>query len=66
MSDLECQKWYHGQMARIDAESLIQKKGHFLVRKSVHLKNQFVLSAFDNSEIKHICLVSDDGTVCFI
>lgn len=63
MSDLKHQKWYHGQMTRNDAELLIQKKGQFLVRQSINLKNQFVLSSFNNNEVKHVCLVNDDGTV---
>lgn len=63
MADLEHQKWYHGRMTRDDAEQLIRKKGQFLIRQSTHLKNQFVLSALADDEIKHVCLVNEDGTV---
>lgn len=64
--DLRRQSWFHGELERTAAESLLSYDDQFLVRQSPNMLNQFVLSGIHNNAIKHICLVGQDGKVRII
>lgn len=57
--------WFHGEIDRASAESLLRNEGDFLVRLSRSTTNNFVLSGFTNSVPKHFLLLDEnDLKVC--
>ncbi|XP_018618782.2 SHC-transforming protein 4-like [Scleropages formosus] len=60
---LQCEAWYHGQMSRHEAESLLMDSGDFLVRESSSLPGQYVLSGLQGATAKHLLLVDPEGMV---
>ncbi|MCP9260485.1 SHC-transforming protein 3 [Dirofilaria immitis] len=57
---LDRQPWYHGEMERATAESLLRHEGDFLVRASPNTTNNFVLSGIANSVAKHFLLLDEN------
>uniref|UniRef100_A0A8R1DGA3 SH2 domain-containing protein n=1 Tax=Caenorhabditis japonica TaxID=281687 RepID=A0A8R1DGA3_CAEJA len=58
MEDVRRQQWYHGNLSRADAESLLTAPGDFLVRQSDHTPGQFVLSGITgDNDHKHLILL---------
>lgn len=57
---LDKQPWYHGEMERATAESMLQQEGDFLVRVSPNTANNFVLSGIANSTAKHFLLLDEN------
>lgn len=43
-SSLKSEKWFHGSISRVLAESLLKNDGDFLVRESQNTRGQFVLT----------------------
>lgn len=63
---LERQPWFHGEIDRSMAESLLQHEGDFLVRISPNTANNFVLSGIANSSPRHFLLLDEnDNKVCY-
>jgi len=60
---IEQEIWFHGPLRRQEADALFQKNGDFLVRESVESRGQFVLSALQDGEPKHLLLVDPSGQV---
>ncbi|VDN52925.1 unnamed protein product [Dracunculus medinensis] len=52
--------WFHGEIDRASAESLLRNEGDFLVRLSRSTTNNFVLSGFTNSVPKHFLLLDEN------
>lgn len=65
---LDRQPWYHGEMERATAESMLQHEGDFLVRISPNTANNFVLSGIASSVPKHFLLLdeNDQKVIFFI
>lgn len=61
--ELEGQPWYHQEMSRRDAESLLRDDGDFLVRRSTTNPGSYVLTGKHNGLAKHLLLVDPEGTV---
>ncbi|CAB1318191.1 unnamed protein product [Coregonus sp. 'balchen'] len=61
--ELEGQSWYHGEMSRRDAETLLLDDGDFLVRMSTTNPGSYVLTGMHNGLAKHLLLVDPEGTV---
>lgn len=57
---LDRQPWYHGEMERAAAESVLRHEGDFLVRMSPNTANNFVLSGIANSVAKHFLLLDEN------
>ncbi|VDN24058.1 unnamed protein product [Gongylonema pulchrum] len=57
---LERQPWFHGEMERGMAESMMRYEGDFLVRISPNTTNNFVLSGIANSAAKHFLLLDEN------
>ncbi|VDM94887.1 unnamed protein product [Thelazia callipaeda] len=57
---LDRQPWYHGEMERATAESMLHLEGDFLVRASPNTVNNFVLSGIANSVAKHFLLLDEN------
>ncbi|VDO71671.1 unnamed protein product [Onchocerca flexuosa] len=57
---LDRQPWYHGEMERATAESMLRHEGDFLVRASPNTANNFVLSGIANSVAKHFLLLDEN------
>ncbi|CAG9536667.1 unnamed protein product [Cercopithifilaria johnstoni] len=57
---LDRQPWYHGEMERATAESMLQHEGDFLVRISPNTANNFVLSGIASSVPKHFLLLDEN------
>uniref|UniRef100_A0A915PXA0 SH2 domain-containing protein n=1 Tax=Setaria digitata TaxID=48799 RepID=A0A915PXA0_9BILA len=57
---LDRQPWYHGEMERATAESMLRYEGDFLVRISPNTANNFVLSGIANSVAKHFLLLDEN------
>jgi len=63
---LESEVWYHGPMARAEAELLLEDEGDFLVRESKSKAGQYVLSGVQNGHARHLLLVDPEGKVCTV
>nr|XP_023015061.1 SHC-transforming protein 4 [Leptinotarsa decemlineata]ALE20584.1 SHC [Leptinotarsa decemlineata] len=64
IAQLESEVWFHGQISRAEAESLLQKDGDFLVRESTNtMERQFVLSGMQDNNKKHLLLIDPEGVV---
>ncbi|VDK85091.1 unnamed protein product [Litomosoides sigmodontis] len=57
---LDRQPWYHGEMERATAESMLQHEGDFLVRISPNTANNFVLSGIASSVPRHFLLLDEN------
>ncbi|VIO97192.1 SH2 domain containing protein [Brugia malayi] len=57
---LDRQPWYHGEMERATAESMLRNEGDFLVRISPNTANNFVLSGIANSVARHFLLLDEN------
>ncbi|VDM18338.1 unnamed protein product [Wuchereria bancrofti] len=57
---LDRQPWYHGEMGRATAESVLRNEGDFLVRISPNTANNFVLSGIANSIARHFLLLDEN------
>ncbi|KAM6942687.1 SHC-transforming protein 1-like [Xenentodon cancila] len=55
--------WFHGRLAREQAESLLSCTGDFLVRESSSASGQYVLSGMEGGTVRHILLVDPHGQV---
>ncbi|XP_061565551.1 SHC-transforming protein 1-like [Cololabis saira] len=55
--------WFHGRLAREQAESLLTCSGDFLVRESSSACGQYVLSGVEGGAVRHILLVDPHGQV---
>lgn len=51
------------QLQREDADAMLQMDGDFLVRESTQSRGQFVLSALQQGQFKHLLLVDPSGRV---
>uniref|UniRef100_A0AC34QKF6 SH2 domain-containing protein n=1 Tax=Panagrolaimus sp. JU765 TaxID=591449 RepID=A0AC34QKF6_9BILA len=60
---LDEQPWFHGTIRRQIAECRLVKDGEFLIRQSITQPGQFILSVLQNRSVRHICLVSANGTI---
>jgi hypothetical protein len=61
--DLSQEPWYHGQVSRPAADQLLTNNGDFLVRESVQARGQYILSAMQDGQPKHLLLVDPSGLV---
>uniref|UniRef100_A0A0N5AT31 SH2 domain-containing protein n=1 Tax=Syphacia muris TaxID=451379 RepID=A0A0N5AT31_9BILA len=52
-SNLSLEPWYHGKITRIRSESLVKKAGDFLVRDSISMPGDYVLTAFWKGRALH-------------
>nr|CAH7754975.1 unnamed protein product [Callosobruchus chinensis] len=60
--NIEEEIWFHGQISRAEAETLLQKDGDFLVRESANtVERQFVLSGIQDGNKKHLLLIDPEG-----
>lgn len=57
------EEWYHGNVARAEAESLLLEDGDFLVRSASSCPGQYVLSGKHNHKVRHLLLVDPNGIV---
>ncbi|CAJ1049365.1 SHC-transforming protein 3-like [Xyrichtys novacula] len=55
--------WFHGRLAREEAESLLTCSGDFLVRESSSASGQYVLSGMEGATVRHLLLVDPQGQV---
>ncbi|XP_078730492.1 SHC-transforming protein 1-like isoform X1 [Lampetra fluviatilis] len=60
---LRAETWYHGPIARKDAETLVRRDGEFLVRASTSSRGQFVLTGSQGGLARHVLLVDPTGVV---
>eukprot|EP00118_Oscarella_pearsei_P017395 m.171758 g.171758 ORF g.171758 m.171758 type:complete len:582 (+) comp39074_c0_seq6:92-1837(+) len=60
---LEAEEWFHGQIARQQAESLLEEDGEFLVRESTSQAGQYVLTGLQGGKPRHMLLVDPEGVV---
>ncbi|CAH2327496.1 SHC-transforming 1 isoform X2 [Pelobates cultripes] len=60
---LKREPWYHGKMARKEAERQLRVNGDFLVRESTTTPGQYVLTGLQNGQPKHLLLVDPEGVV---
>jgi SHC-transforming protein 1 len=60
---LNNEKWFHGIISRVYAESLLKNDGDFLVRESQNTRGQFVLTGMNFSQPKHLLLIDPEGRV---
>ncbi|XP_053330754.1 SHC-transforming protein 1 isoform X2 [Spea bombifrons] len=60
---LKREPWYHGRMARKEAERQLRVNGDFLVRESTTTPGQYVLTGLQNGQPKHLLLVDPEGVV---
>lgn len=60
--ELRKEVWYHGQISRQEAESLLGQDGDFLVRAK-ESQDQFVLTGMQNGAPRHLLLIDDSGEV---
>lgn len=58
---LRSEKWFHGAISRVSAESLLKNDGDFLVRESQNTKGQFVLTGMKYGQKKHLLLIDPEG-----
>ncbi|CAG9816540.1 unnamed protein product [Phaedon cochleariae] len=64
IGQLENEHWFHGQISRAEAESMLQNDGDFLVRESTNtMDRQFVLSGMQDNNKKHLLLIDPEGVV---
>eukprot|EP00043_Microstomoeca_roanoka_P007137 m.68971 g.68971 ORF g.68971 m.68971 type:complete len:496 (+) comp13708_c4_seq1:216-1703(+) len=61
--DLAGEMWFHGQLSRAVADSILTYDGDFLVRESMQSRGQYILSAMQKGERKHLLLVDPSGQV---
>ncbi|XP_051235216.1 SHC-transforming protein 3-like isoform X2 [Dicentrarchus labrax] len=57
------ENWFHGRLAREQAESLLTCSGDFLVRESSSATGQYVLSGMEGTTVRHLLLVDPHGQV---
>lgn len=55
--------WFHGSASRQQADALLRKNGDFLVRETGQARGQYVLSAVQDGDVKHLLLVDPSGRV---
>ncbi|KAM4594472.1 breast cancer anti-estrogen resistance protein 3 homolog isoform 3-T3 [Fundulus diaphanus] len=55
--DLRSHAWYHGQLSREDAGSLLERDGDFLVRDSTSAPGDYVLSCFWKNSPQHFKII---------
>jgi SHC-transforming protein 1 len=60
---LSNEKWFHGIISRVFAESLLKNDGDFLVRESQNTRGQFVLTGMNFGQPKHLLLIDPEGKV---
>jgi SH2 domain len=58
---LKSEKWFHGSISRVLAESLLKNDGDFLVRESQNTRGQFVLTGRKFGQPKHLLLIDPEG-----
>ena len=63
---LEKMPWFHGLMARENAEKILIRDGDYLVRETNKAEKQYVLSGRYKGECRHIFLVDPSGVVSLI
>ncbi|KAG5682611.1 hypothetical protein PVAND_011954 [Polypedilum vanderplanki] len=61
-SQLQNEIWFHGTKSREEAEEILKISGDFLVRKSISMPDQFILSCY-NGEHYHLCLTNGEEKV---
>ncbi|EGD73348.1 hypothetical protein PTSG_05060 [Salpingoeca rosetta] len=61
--ELSAEPWFHGQVSRAAADSILQYDGDFFVRESMQSRGQYILSAMHKGEKKHLLLVDPSGQV---
>ncbi|KAL3122732.1 hypothetical protein niasHT_005449 [Heterodera trifolii] len=59
---LEKCRWFHGTMAREEAELFVRENGHFLVRKSPN-NDEFILVGMNDGERRHVYLMDNEGKI---
>ncbi|XKL66899.1 hypothetical protein PGB90_010319 [Kerria lacca] len=62
-SRLQEEIWFHGNINRQQAESLLEKDGDFLVRESQGSPGQYVLTGIQGGVKKHLLLIDPEGVV---
>lgn len=62
-SSLKSEKWFHGLISRVLAESLLKNDGDFLVRESQNTRGQYVLTGMKYNQPKHLLLIDPEGKV---
>ncbi|CAK9301665.1 unnamed protein product [Gordionus sp. m RMFG-2023] len=66
LSDLS---WYHGNIGRTTAESMLRERiyenGYFLIRNSISIENELVLSVIYNCNILHIPIIQHQFGLTF-
>ena len=60
---LHMQPYFHGRIARPNAESLVRNDGDFLVRESANKQGQYVLTGLSNGRPQHLLLIDKSGKV---
>lgn len=60
---LHLQSYFHGQIPRAKAESLVRDDGDFLVRESSNKPGQYVLTGLSNGRSQHLLLIDKSGKV---
>ena len=55
--------WFHGPITREEADSYLRDEGDFLVRESASARGQYILSALQGGQSKHLLLVDPAGRV---
>ncbi len=60
---LHVQPYFHGRIARPNAESLVREDGDFLVRESTNKPGQYVLTGLSNGRPQHLLLIDKSGKV---
>ncbi|CAF3480703.1 unnamed protein product [Rotaria sordida] len=61
--DVYKENWFHGKISREEAEHLLTHSGDFLVRESVKIPGQFILSGRYQNQFKHLLLVDPEGVI---
>ena len=60
---IHLQSYFHGRIARANAEFLVKEDGDFLVRESANKPGQFVLTGLSNGKSQHLLLIDKSGKV---
>lgn len=63
LAPLSVQLYFHGQISRGEAESMIIVDGDFLVRESVNKPGQYVLTGRSGGLPQHLLLIDKNGRV---
>lgn len=60
---LDEEPWFHTEVDRMSAETMLQNDGDFLVRESLSYQGQYILTALQDGVPMHLLLVDPQGRV---